>query len=183
MRRPRTGLLVLGGLVAVSLVGLWRLRTPTPPPPPAPTAQDDDPRLTFPTPFRNVRPEVGYVGDAVCATCHDRIAAAYAEHPMSRSLAPVAEAAPVERYDAAARDPFEADGFRFEVERLGGRTVHRQSRPDPRGGAPVRLEADVHFVVGSGTRGRTYLVERDGGYLFQSPISWFSAKGVWDLTP
>src|SRR4051794_20917274 len=128
MSRSRTGLLVLGGLAVVSFVGLWWLRPPAPPPPPAPAERDDDPRLTFPTPFRNVRPEVRYVGDTACAGCHDRVAAAYAEHPMSRSLAPVGSMRPVERYDAAARDPFEAGDFRFEVERLGGRMIHRESR-------------------------------------------------------
>ncbi|MBO0697614.1 MAG: hypothetical protein J2P46_04410, partial [Zavarzinella sp.] len=41
---------------------------------PGPAAADDppppDPRLTFDTPFRNVRPDVAYVGDAACAPCH-----------------------------------------------------------------------------------------------------------------
>ena len=128
MRRPRTGLLVLGGLVAVSLVGLWRLRTPTPPPPPAPTAQDDDPRLTLPTPFRNVRPDVAYVGDAACRDCHRGVSEAYARHPMSRSLAPVAAMTAVERYEAEARNPFERLGSHFEVERRGDRMIHRETR-------------------------------------------------------
>ena len=29
-----------------------------------------DPRLTFATPYRNVRPDVEYVGDPSCANCH-----------------------------------------------------------------------------------------------------------------
>src|SRR5262245_44292423 len=184
MRRPRTGLLILGGLAAVVLVGLWWLRPPAPsPPPPPPPAEDEvDPRLTFATRFRNVRPDVKYVGDAVCAKCHDRVATAYAQHPMSRSLAPVGEMHPVERYGVEAHNPFEAGGFHFEVERFGNRMTHCESRRDPHSGAPVRLESDVHFAVGSGSRGRTYLIERDG-YLCQSPISWFSEKGIWDLTP
>jgi hypothetical protein len=101
---------------------------------------------------------------------------------MSRSLAPVAEMRPVERYDADAHNPFDRLGIHFEVERRGDRMVHRESRRDAAGGVIARLEKDVHFAVGSGTRGRTYLVERDG-YLFQSPISWYSDKGIWDLTP
>jgi predicted CXXCH cytochrome family protein len=182
MSRPRAGLFVLGGLGVAVLVALWWFRAPPAAPPPPPAEDDGDPRLTFPTPYRNVRPEVKYVGDAVCAKCHARVAAAYAEHPMSRSLAPVGQMRPVERYDAVARNPFESGGFRFEVARAGDRMTHRESRRDPHGGAPVRLESDVHFAVGSGVRGRTYLTERDG-CLFQSPISWYSEKGIWDLTP
>src|SRR5437762_1561401 len=52
----------------------------------------DDPRLTFQTPYRNVRPEVKYVGDTACAGCHPSQAKTYRQHPMGRSLAPLAEA-------------------------------------------------------------------------------------------
>ncbi|HEV3260494.1 MAG TPA: tetratricopeptide repeat protein, partial [Gemmataceae bacterium] len=44
------------------------------------------------------------------------------------------------------------------------------------------IEAEVQFVLGSGTRGRTYLVNRDG-YLFESPISWYRQAHAWDLSP
>src|SRR5262249_5021826 len=57
---------------------------------------DNDPRRTYDTPFRNVRPEVNYVGDDACAECHKDLAAKYHEHPMGRSLAPVADAVPKE---------------------------------------------------------------------------------------
>src|SRR5262249_53330549 len=57
-----------------------------------------DPRLTFPTPYRNVRPEVRYVGDSTCAQCHGAIAESYRHHSMGRSLAAASEAAPVELY-------------------------------------------------------------------------------------
>src|SRR5205085_12228637 len=33
-----------------------------------------------------------------------------------------------------------------------------------------------------GTRGYSYLSQRDG-FLFQTPMSWFSQKRVWDLSP
>jgi predicted CXXCH cytochrome family protein len=158
-------LLAVAALAAAGL-GVWRWLRPVP----------DDPRLSFPTPYRNVRPEVRYVGDAACADCHADVAAAYARHPMSRSLGPVAGVAEVERYGDKAQNPFEKDGFGFEVLHRGARRTHRARQ------GTTRLEADVHYAVGSGARGRTYLVERNG-YLFQSPISWYSGKGRWDLTP
>src|SRR5260370_14302009 len=58
----------------------------------------DDPRLTFATPFLNVRPEVLYVGDEACAGCHEGHAKSFRQHPMGRSLALLAAATPVERY-------------------------------------------------------------------------------------
>jgi predicted CXXCH cytochrome family protein len=176
MKKSRIGLFILLGL-AVIVLGIWLWPRPDPSP-----VTDEDPRLSFATPYRNVRPGVSYVGDAACAECHRRIAAAYGRHPMSRSLAAVAEMRPVEKYAAEARNPFERLGIHFEVEQRGKRMIHRETELDPFGRVVARLENDVHFAVGSGTRGRTYLVERDG-YLFQSPISWFSDKGIWDLTP
>jgi len=43
-----------------------------------------------------------------------------------------------------------------------------------------RLE--VHHVIGSGTRGYSYITDRHG-YLFQTAISWFSQKHIWDKSP
>src|SRR5262245_2569834 len=91
-------------------------------------ARDTDPRLTFATPFRNVRPDVNYVGDATCAACHPDQAEPYRRHPMGRSFAPVSHAVDLERYDEAARNPFEESGFQFLVRRQAGRLFHQESR-------------------------------------------------------
>src|SRR2546426_5301569 len=44
------------------------------------------------------------------------------------------------------------------------------------------MDAEVQFVLGSGTNGKSYLIGSDG-YLFQSPISWYAQKKIWDLSP
>src|SRR5215470_8834564 len=54
-------------------------------PPPDTNGPPSDPRLTFDTPFRNVRPEVGYVGDASCRLCHRDLTDSFHHHPMGRS--------------------------------------------------------------------------------------------------
>src|SRR5262249_52740858 len=46
-------------------------------------AGDEEPRLTFETPYRNVRPDVKYVGDQVCAKCHAREYDSYRHHPWA----------------------------------------------------------------------------------------------------
>jgi hypothetical protein len=45
------------------------------------------------------------------------MAESYRKHPMAHSLAPIAHAKPLERYDAKAQNPFDAMGFRYEVDR------------------------------------------------------------------
>src|SRR5262245_7139153 len=73
----------------------WRLRRAAPP---------DD---AWASPFRNVRPDVRYTGDAACAQCHPDHAATYHQHPMSRSFAALSRPGGPERYDPASQNPFE----------------------------------------------------------------------------
>jgi tetratricopeptide (TPR) repeat protein len=138
--------------------------------------------LFFASPYQNVLPGVKYVGNETCAQCHPSQAAAYRQHPMSRSLAPLARSEPLERYDKSAHNPFESLGFQFLVERRPDAMLHKAIRRDPAGRVVTEVDAEVAFVLGSGVRGRSYLLNRDG-YLFQSPVSWYTQKGAWDLSP
>src|SRR5262249_55412368 len=97
------------------------------------TAVPSDPRLTYSTPFLNVRPEVKYVGDEACARCHRDQAESYHQHPMGRSLAPVQNATPIERYDAIAKSPFVGLGFTYEIQRRGNKVIHRETAADSKG--------------------------------------------------
>jgi hypothetical protein len=191
---------VVSGIRAVVVLSFpmlcvfWKDRPAPPPPAPSPEtgtgrspaapARRDlpDPRLTFVTPFRNVRPDVKYVGDEVCASCHGEIAESFRRHPMGRSLAPIARAEPVERYDPRAHHPFEDGGFRYFVEHRGGKTYHREVRRDARGRTIVDTSWEVAYAVGAGSHGRSYLIERHGA-LLMSPITFYTRKGIWGLSP
>lgn len=185
-RRHGVPLAVLTALAVAVALAAWKFwprgggpRPIDPEDPPSPLA---DPRLTYPTPYRNVRPEVQYVGDAACATCHADVAKAYAGHAMARALAPAATATAIERYGEKARNPFDVAGFRYRVERQGSRAWHKEALLDGRGRAVAETAAEVRFAVGSGHSGRAYLIDR-GGYLFSSPITWYPTKEIWDLSP
>jgi Flp pilus assembly protein TadD len=150
-------------------------------PPAAGSDVPPDPRLSYDGPFKNVHPSVRYVGDAKCAECHLDVTLPYSDHPMGRSLVPIRDLAKHQPYGKAHNNPFDAKGLRLWVEREGDRVRHRHARIDD--GKAVWEDAnDVHFAVGSGTRGYSYFSELDG-YLFQTPISWFSQKNIWDLSP
>lgn len=129
------------------------------------------------SPFQNVSPNVKYVGDGACAGCHEAITVAYRKHPMGRSLAPIATATEIEKLAGDVHNPFDAQGMTYRVERQGDRLIHSESVA-----GRIENRAPVAFAIGSGRRGRSYLFDRDG-FLFQSPISWFPLKGVWDLSP
>jgi tetratricopeptide repeat protein len=134
------------------------------------------------SPYRNVDPSVHYVGDDTCAQCHPAIAETYRLHPMGRSVAPVSQSPAVEEFNKAANNPFQSLGFEFFSEKGPGGLIHKAIRRDSEGHIITETSAKIEFVVGSGTRGRSYLLNRDG-YLFQSPISWYSQKNAWGLSP
>ncbi len=134
------------------------------------------------SPWKNTVPGIKYVGDAACARCHQEIADTFRRHPMGRSLAPIATAPAVGMPKTDGSASFTAGGLQLAVERKGGRERHRETFFDDQGAPLARVENEVMYALGSGTRGISYLVEHDGR-LFQSPISWYSQKNRWDLSP
>jgi tetratricopeptide (TPR) repeat protein len=134
------------------------------------------------SPYRNVRADVRYLGDAACASCHPHISETYHRHPMGRDVSLVSAHAPLEPLGPAVHNPFEKYGFQFRARLQGADLLNEILAPDAQGRFVVERADPVRFAIGSGARGRTYIIERDG-YLFQSPISWYSQTKVWDLTP
>jgi hypothetical protein len=150
-----------------------------------------DPRLAFETPYRNVRPDVQYIGDEACASCHPTETTSFRQHPMGRSAALLttgqgtqvaSPGALGERYDKSTNNPFEALGYEFLIEPREAAIVHRELRRDNHREIVTTLEAEVLLAIGSGTQGRSYVISRNG-YFFQSPISWFTRTHSWRLSP
>jgi len=188
--RRSLGIPTLAGVVGIAFVvgcaaywGVrhWRSAVIVPvvaPPAPVP----EDPRLSYSGPFQNIHPDVPYVGDAKCAQCHSDIATAYREHPMGRSLLPIPQIEGRLRHDREAHDPFDALDTQFHTDSQGDRLVFLQSARDEKGAGIYELTTSVDFALGSGTRGYSFLTNRDG-YLCQAPVSWFSQKQIWDVSP
>ena len=121
-----------------------------------------------------------FVGSAVCSNCHAKIAHAYQSHPMGKSAAVAAAASLLEDYEQ--KTSFEsAHGMQFRVERTSEGISHHEAL---KSGDDVLYDrqVDVQWAIGSGKRGRSYAFER-GGLLFMSPISWYSQRAIWDLSP
>jgi len=125
-------------------------------------------------------PTGGFVGSDACAPCHAPIVEKYRTHPMWRSFASIDRAAPIEEYPS---DPVAPPGpRRYRVEKRDGKTIHHEIMLD-RDGKPIYdQEFEVHYAIGSGTRGRSY-ARFDHGVFAQSSIGWYARKGRWDLSP
>jgi hypothetical protein len=186
-RRRNVTRITLAGAVVLVLIGAgaWAVRSwynHASPSGQVPAGTSGDPRLAYTGPFQNIHPDVAYVGDEKCAPCHQDIAASYGRHPMGRSLFPISRIAAGQRYDARANNPFEALGTLMRVERQGERVWHQEIGRDDAGQTVYQLDMPAAYVLGSGTRGHSYLTNR-GGYVFQTPISWYSQKQIWDRSP
>jgi hypothetical protein len=127
--------------------------------------------------YKNTAKSVAYVGDEACAQCHAEISKSYRGHPMGRSMTTAGAVLP--HVDGVV---FEVGDLSYAIEHRDGRVFHRETRKGGPGGQPTKTEAEVRYVIGSGTRGYSFLVEKDNE-LFQSPIAWYSQGRKWDLPP
>ena len=134
------------------------------------------------SPYEKTRLGVKYLGDASCLRCHAEIARTYKNHPMGRSLYPIAPAPVTAGHEAGSGALFTAQGFDYNVENRNGHVIHTETRRDDSGRIIAQTAGEVKFVVGSGRMGTAYLIERDG-FLFQSPIAWYARARRWDLPP
>lgn len=134
----------------------------------------------FEPPDPPVRAQEHFVGSEACAECHAGLSAAFHGHAMAHSLAS-ALAAPV--VENSPTTEFIPDRVRtYRVERTDAGVWHHEILKDSQGQTLYDLSVPIAFEVGSGRRGRSYLVNREG-LLFMSPITWYASQSRWDLSP
>lgn len=124
----------------------------------------------------NVGPEAEYVGSETCVDCHQEQAASFFRTRHSESMS---EAPPQELPAAEVAHP--DSGFRYRTRFEDRHLVHTEALlPD----AEEFRKRDVmlRWVVGSGRFGHSFLAEVDG-YLVQSPLTWYSTRDCWDMSP
>ena len=78
---------------------------------------------------------------------------------------------------------FRAQGLEYAVERRGDHVFHQEIKRDSSGAVVSQNQAEARFVIGSGEQALAFLLERGDGHLFESPITWYSRKKKWDLSP
>ncbi len=114
--------------------------------------------------------------DAACAGCHRSIYDHYEATPMARASGPA--------MDGLMKGEFthEVSGVHYRIYEKQAKAWLSYARPASAPGGYLSGEIELAYFVGSNTRGRTYLFERDG-YWFETPINWYAKKRVWDMAP
>ena len=127
--------------------------------------------------FLNTAPGVKYVGTDTCQSCHADVHAGFLQTRHSRSMSDASQ-----QNSVAASIEHPESGYAYETRtEQGGQLVHCE-RVLLDGREETPREILVKWVVGSGRFGRSYLAERDG-FLVQSPLTWYSDRRAWDMSP
>ena len=108
-------------------------------------------------------------GDPRCADCHPKEVSGYAQSAMAHSLSK-----PAAQPEGSFEHAFSKT--RFTIHSSASGVVQRFERGGESG------EQKVAFVIGSGVHAYGYLVQV-GDQLFQSPLSYYSTRHLWDLAP
>ena len=126
----------------------------------------------------------GYVDPALCAGCHRTISENYRRTGMARSFLRPGQGRQVEDYSEENTFYHEASDRYYRMERRNGRYYQRRHQIDEEDNEVNVVEKEVHFVLGSGNHGRTYLTKTDSGALFQLPVGWYAeGGGRWRMSP
>ncbi len=99
---------------------------------------------------------------------------------MSHSLVAASQESPLADYSHSEFSPL--PGLTYYAEKTPEGIVHHEKRVDSAGELMYDQAIPIAFTVGSGARGRSYLINH-GGRLFVSAISWYANTGTWDLSP
>ncbi len=100
---------------------------------------------------------------------------------MGRSMAPVQHPAMLELARERRRIRNDKLDRTFEVFAKDGKLYQSEYKAE---GEKILFQTTypLDFVVGSGEHGFTFITRRDG-HLFQAPLSWYSRKRTWELSP
>ncbi|MCP4205125.1 MAG: tetratricopeptide repeat protein [bacterium] len=124
----------------------------------------------------------GYVEDKICATCHRELFESYKSVGMSRAFYRPRVDRMIEDFDNN-RLFHEPSQRHYEMTYEDGRLVFKRYQLDGEGRQIHVLEQEIDWILGSGSRARSYVYRTDAGELFLAPISWYSQPGSWQMAP
>lgn len=133
----------------------------------------------------------GYVGDQGCLPCHADLVERHGRtnHGQSLTLAVATGRAPSAFGSGALGGgesewiPSPYDGLEYRVETAAdGTPVQRERLVGADGTLLHDLRIPIDLVIGSGNQTRSFLAVQDG-IVTQHPLTWYSSREVWDMSP
>jgi tetratricopeptide (TPR) repeat protein len=125
-----------------------------------------------------------YVDPAVCATCHDDIAATYRKTGMGRSFYRPTTQNIIEDYVQKNTLDHKPSGMSYTMVEHDGKFFQRRHTIGFDGKETNVIEEQVDYIIGSGNHARTYLHRTPQGKLTELPVSWYTERsGSWAMSP
>ena len=114
-----------------------------------------------------------------CAACHPVIYKSYMRTPMATSSGRVG--------GGGFQEKFERGEFSHALSGVTYRVYRDRSHPHfsfdfSAAGTRIHGTRPLEYFIGSGTVGRSYIFSVEG-FLYQAPVSYYSAESRWDLSP
>ena len=126
----------------------------------------------------------GYVDPSSCGGCHAEIQRTYRHTGMARAFYRLNPENAVEDFSGARVYHHQASNRYYKMLQRDRAYYQRRHQLDAEGREVNVVEKQIHFVLGSGNHGRTYLHRTAAGALLQLPLGWYSRKeGHWGMSP
>ena len=132
--------------------------------------------------FDNLAPDVAYVGNEECAYCHREISESFLRTGMGRSFYRPGAQPDIEDYTDNNHIYDSNNNLHYEMIAAKDGYYQVEYRENDQLERIHELRRKVDYVVGSGNNNRTYLTS-ENGYINEMPVTWYSEKAIWDLSP
>lgn len=134
------------------------------------------------TAYLNQAPGIRYVGSKVCASCHEDIYRSYMRTLMGRSMCMPADSLQPKLPATPVTIHVEKFKRSYQIFRSGADIYQTEYELDPSGAPVFHDTRRISYVLGAGENGISYIV-REGNYLFEAPLSYYTKSRTWELSP
>jgi len=177
MFSSRCGALVLSGVLLGLLVAGSGCSSDAPS-----DAANEDAGAPPSTAAVSVPDSAQYVGSATCASCHADVAESYRKTGHGQSVSRFDSTTAPEQFAGGTTVHHEKSNLSYESFVRDGALHQREFRLDAEGDTVHERVHRADLVVGSGNATRSYLMAVNG-YYTEMPITWYSERETWDMSP
>jgi len=132
--------------------------------------------------FENLAADVAYVGNKECVYCHREISQSFLRTGMGRSFYRPGAQPDIEDYTDNNHVYDRQNNLHYEMIAAADGYYQVEYRENDQAVRTHELRRKVDYVVGSGNNNRTYLAS-ENSYINEMPVTWYSEKAIWDLSP
>ena len=122
-----------------------------------------------------------YVGSAACAGCHKDVYKKYLQTGMGRSMSGITPEW-LKKHETFGTVEDKNNNLQLDVYARDGNLYQSVREAVPDGPEGFRDTRKLEWIIGAGENGFGGLV-REGDYVFQAPLSFYSKAQRWELSP